>query len=157
MQPMDSKIRSVVELFQYPVWFIKLDQDIVCPCIDHASKEPKHDCPICLGTGHKIKVVRSKVARQTTDTASMRGEGIGFGEKSGADIYFSISDLELHENDIIIDNDYVDIVQYYAPGRTDHSKPVYYRIHGVRKNVDQKEFLNNFYSLLKRNGYGAKR
>ena len=155
MQPMDTKIRSVVELFHYPMWFIKLDKDVTCPCIDHASKEPKHDCPICLGTGYKIKVVRSKAARQTTETASMRGIGLGYGEKNASDIYFSITDLELQEGDIIVDNGHTDIVQYYAPGRTNDNKPVYYRIHAIRKNIDNGKFLIAFNNLLKRNGYGS--
>lgn len=157
MQPMDTKIRSVVELFHYPVWFIKLDKSKICPCVDHASKEPKHDCPICLGTGYKIKVIRSKAARQTTDTLSMRGEGLGYGEKNSGDIYFTITDLELQEDDIIVDNGYTDIVQYYAPGRTDANKPVYYRIHCIRKNINNGKFLTAFNELLKRNGYGAER
>lgn len=155
MQPMDTKIRSVVELFHYPMWFIKLDKNVTCPCIDHASKEPKHDCPICLGTGYKIKVVRSKAARQTTETASMRGTGLGYGEKNASDIYFSITDLELQEGDIIVDNGHTDIVQYYAPGRTNDNKPVYYRIHAIRKNIDNGKFLIAFNNLLKRNGYGS--
>ena len=153
MQPMDERIQYVVKLFHYPMWFIKLNKKITCPCVNHMTKQAKVGCPICLGTGHQIKLIRAKAARQTTEYSAMRGDGLGYSEKNAADIYFSLDNLELHEDDIIVDNDLVDIVQYYAPGRTNASHPVYYRTHAVKMKINIGPFLDAFHDLLRRNGY----
>ena len=155
MQPMDEKIQYVVQMFHYPMWFIKLNKKIRCPCVDHTTKQAKKECPICLGTGYKIRLVRAKAARQTTESIGMRGEGIGFSEKNAADRFFTLDNLELHEDDIIIDQERVSIVQYYMPGRTNASHPVYYRVIATPMKVYDKIFMDNFISLLRRNGYGT--
>lgn len=151
---MDERIQYVVKLFHYPMWFVKIIRNISCPCVDHTTKQPKPGCPICLGTGHKIHLVRAKAARQTTESASMRGDGLGYSEKNAADRFFTLHNLELREGDIIVDNGNVNIVQHYMPGRTDASAPVYYRAVATRMKTNLQAFLNAFNDLLRRNGYG---
>lgn len=151
---MDERIQYVVKLFHYPMWFIKIVRNISCPCVNHTTKQPKPGCSICLGTGHKIHLVRAKAARQTTESASMRGEGLGYSEKNAADRFFTLDNLELKEGDIIVDNGNVNIVQHYMPGRTDASAPVYYRAVATRMKTNLQVFLDAFNDLLRRNGYG---
>lgn len=135
------------------MWFIKLNKGVTCPCVDHNTKQPVHHCPLCLGTGYKIKLVRAKAARQTTENIAFRGDGIGFSEKNAADRFFTLDNLELKEGDIIVDNGNVNIVQYYMPGRTDANHPVYYRTIASRKKVDVDVFLRTFHKLLAEKGY----
>ena len=153
MQPMDERIQYVIKLFYYPMWFIKLNKQVTCPCVNHNTKQSEPGCPLCLGTGYKIKLIRAKAARQTTENSAFRGEGIGFSEKNATDRFFTLDNLELKEDDIIIDNGNVNIVQYYMPGRTNASHPVYYRTIASRKKVDVDVFLRAFYNLLAKKGY----
>lgn len=155
MQPMDSKIQYVIKMFHYPMWFIKLNKKIQCPCVNHTTKQAKEDCPICLGTGYKIRLIRAKAARQTTESASMRGEGLGYSEKNAADRFFTLDNLELHEGDIIVDKDRISIVQHYMPGRTNASEPVYYRTIATPMKVFNQVFMRSFQDMLRRNGYGT--
>lgn len=151
---MDEKIQSVVELFHYPMWFIKLNQKVQCPCVDHTTKQARPDCKLCLGTGKKIHLIRAKAARQTTESSSMRGEGLGYSEKNASDRFFTLQNLELHEGDIIVDNGNVNIVQYYMPGRTDRTSAVYFRTVTTRMKINVSQFIESFQDLLRRNGYG---
>lgn len=154
MQPMDLKIQSVIKMFHYPMWFIRLNKKISCPCVNHTTKQAKPGCSICLGTGYKIRVIRANGARQSTETIAMRGEGIGFSEKTGADRFFTLDNLELKEGDIIVDEDRVSIVQYYLPGRTNASHPVYYRAIASPMKMNLVAFKTAFADLLRRKGYG---
>lgn len=154
MQPMDTKIQSVIKMFHYPMWFVKLNKKISCPCVNHSTKDPKIGCPICLGTGYKVRLIRAKAARQTTETVSIRGESIGFSEKNAADRFFTLDNLELKPNDIIVDGDRISIVQHYLPGRTDASNPVYYRTIASPMKMNLEEFKKAFVELLRRKGYG---
>ena len=137
------------------MWFIKLDKEILCPCVEHSTKVAKMTCPLCLGTGYKIKLIRAKAARQTTESIGMRGEGIGYGEDNAADRIFTLDNLKLQEGDIIVDNDNVLVVQHYMPGRTDMSHPVYYRAIASPKKNNIKIFLELFHKLLEKNGYNS--
>lgn len=154
MHPMDSKIQSVIKMFHYPMWFIRLNKKISCPCVDHVTQQAKGGCPICLGTGYKINLIRAMAARQTTESTGMRGRGIGFSEKNAADRFFTLDNLELKEGDIIVDGDRISVVQYYLPGRTDASNPVYYRTVATPMKVHVQMFKDAFNSLLRRKGYG---
>ena len=153
LAPMDEKIQYVVQLFYYPMWFVIRDNDIMCPCVNYETKQAKLGCPICLGTGHKIKIVREKAARQTTESLTARGKGMGFGECNPAERYFTLTDLKLVEGDIIIDGTNVNIVQWYMPGRTDHPEPVYYRCVASRMKNNKDLFLRAFRNLIRKAGY----
>lgn len=154
MQPMDTKIQSVIKMFHYPMWFIRLNKKVICPCLDHTTKQPKAGCPVCLGTGHKIRLIRAKAARQSTETVSMRGLGVGYSEANIADIFFTLDNLELREDDIIVDGDRISVVQRYKPGRTDASHPVYYRTIASPLKMNVEIFKDAFAALLRRKGYG---
>ena len=152
MQPMDTKIQQVIKMFYYPMWFIKLDKSISCPCVQHDTKVANPLCPVCLGTGHKIKLIRAKAARQATETMRMTGEGLG-AERNVGDRIFTLDNLKLQEDDLIVDNDEVLVVQHYLPGRTDMNQPVYYRTITTKRKMNTEMFLTAFHELLAKNGY----
>ena len=134
------------------MWFIKLNKQISCPCVQHDTKVTDPLCPICLGTGYKIKLIRAKAARQTTETMRMSGTGLG-AERNVGDRIFTLDDLKLQEDDLIVDNNEVLVVQHYLPGRTDMNQPVYYRTITTKRKMNVEMFLVTFYNLLTKNGY----
>ena len=134
------------------MWFIKLNKEISCPCKKHDIKTTSALCPICLGTGYKIKLIRAKAARQSTETMRMTGEGLG-AERNVGDRIFTLDNLKLQEDDLIVDNDDILVVQHYLPGRTDMNHPVYYRTITTQKKMNVEMFLTVFHNLLKQNGY----
>lgn len=151
---MDTKIQSVIKMFHYPMWFIKLNKKLICPCLNHTTKQAKIGCPLCLGTGYKIKLIRAMAARQTTEALEMRGTGMGQGEKNVGDRFFTLDNLELKEGDIIVDGERISVVQNYRPGRTDASNPVYYRTIATPMKINVLAFKVAFNDLLRRKGYG---
>ena len=43
----DEFIRKTVRLFVHPVWFIHLDENHICPCVDRTSNVAKKNCLNC--------------------------------------------------------------------------------------------------------------
>lgn len=134
------------------MWFIKLNKQISCPCVQHDTKVTDPLCPICLGIGYKIKLIRAKAARQATETMRMSGEGLG-AERNVGNRIFTLDNLKLQEDDLIVDNDEVLVVQHYLPGRTDMNQPVYYRAITTKRKMNVEMFLTAFHNLLAKNGY----
>lgn len=151
MQPFDKKIRSVVEKFSYPMWAISLDKNMRCTCADNSTNTPKHDCPKCLGTGYKICIHQIRAARQPYRT-SMRGKGLEAAELMYISSYYTLDDVQLHPDDIIVDGNHADIIQDPQENRSDHSTPVYYHYIGAAKQSNLTEFLTMFRKIVLRAG-----
>lgn len=152
MQPMDTKIVSVIKKFSYPMWFILAKKDVDCSCVDFHTKQPVPGCPKCLGTGHQVKIVRSNAAHQN-DTAMMSGNGLGSREVNVVPVFYTLTDIKCEEGDIVVDGNEAFVVQHYFSEHSNESKPVYYKIVGapLKNNVDK--FMDIFHETLRGAGY----
>lgn len=152
MIPMDDKLRYVVKLFSYPVWFVVCDPKVDCTCINFPTQQADYGCKKCLGTGKKIKLIRENAACQNQDL-SQRGEGMGYGEQVVVSEYYCLRPVNVHLGDYIINGDNVDVVQRIYPERTNHGEPVYYRYVTSPLKAYSVVILNNFREILKEHGY----
>jgi hypothetical protein len=152
MEPMDTKIRSVIKKFSYPVWFVLRDQNTNCTCVDFTTKQPDPKCKRCLGTGKKIKLVRVNAAHQNEDI-SMRGDGLGYGEKVVAGNYYTLTEVDASPEDIIVDGSDVDVLQHIYSERTNSTNPIYYKHSTAPMKSNTMTFLKNFKEVLKNAGY----
>ena len=153
MEWFDKNIKKPIDLFSHPVWFILRNHDINCTCVDFVSKQAKKDCPICLGTGNKIQLVRVNAAHQN-NRISLRGTGIGFSEIDIVNVYYTHAKTSIQNGDIIIDGEDVDVVKDIYYEHSDEQKIVYWRIETVPYKKDKETFKKLVVSVLKEAGYG---
>ena len=154
MEWFDKHIRKPIDLFSHPVWFILQDDDILCPCVDFTTKQADEECPVCLGTGKKIKLAHVNAAHQN-NRISLRGTGLGFSEIDIVNVYYTHNQTSIKIGDIIIDGSDVDIVKDVYYEHSDEQKNVFYRIETVPYKKDKNEFIKRFKKLLKEAGYNV--
>lgn len=148
----DNFIRKSVRLFVHPVWFVTLDKKHICPCVDKASNVPNKKCPICFGTGHKIKLIRVMASNQNA-RITFRGDGIGFSEKNIVNVYYTEQKTPIKEEDIIIDHNDIDVVNDVYYERSDSSDIAYWRIETTPYKYDKEEFKKLFLRTIEEAGY----
>ena len=152
MQPFDSKIHKVIDLYAYPLWFIVKDDEVDCPCVDYTSKTPDSHCKKCFGTGKKVKLVRVKAAHQNAQL-SMRGDGLGFSEKDIVGTYYTRQKTAIKTGDIIVDQENIDIVKDVYYEHSDNAATVYWRIETVPVKNEPKRIRKMLAEVLKEAGY----
>ena len=151
MQPFDSKIHKVIDLFAHPLWFIVRDEEVDCPCVDYTSKTPDSHCKKCFGTGKKVKLVKVNAAHQNADI-SMRGEGMGFSEKDIVATYYTKQKTDIKVGDIIVDQESIDLVKDIYYEHSDSSATVYWRISTVPIKNEPRRIKKMLSEILKEAG-----
>lgn len=147
MQPLfNNNIQKVVKQFSYPMWIIYRDQKTKCPCVSSVTNQPDINCHKCLGTGRKIKIRKINAARQPF-RVSISGQGVAT-EYALYSTYYTLNNINVHSEDIIIDKRSVDIIQDFYEERSNSSIPVYYRIMTAPKKSNKDLFLQLFYKVL---------
>lgn len=148
----DEFIRKTVRLFVHPVWFIHLDENHICPCVDRTSNVAKKNCSLCFGTGHKIKLIRVKASNQNAKI-TFRGDGLGFSEKNIVNTYYTEQETPIKENDIIVDHQDIDVVNDIYYERSDSSDIAYWRIETTPYKYNNEEFKKLFLDTIERAGF----
>ena len=141
-------IRGIIHLLQFPMYIVIRNMKYSCPCVDR-SDTADPNCPLCLGTGYKIKIRKILGALQP-DTDSFR-----ITEKKSVVMnqYFFDSEnvtneMMQHDNIIVRDNE-VDILDQPKEFRSDSNDVIYYYANAQGKKVYKEEFLRNFWKLVK--------
>lgn len=152
MKNFDEYIQKTVSMFTHPVWFVTLDKEHTCPCVEEVSTNAKPGCPICFGTGHKLKLTKVMASNQNAQL-SYRGQGIAFSEKEIANVYYTKTETAIKAGDIVVDHDDIDIVTDVYYERSDDSKIVYWRIETAPYKYRRDEFEKIFHKTLKEAGF----
>ena len=152
MEWFDKHIRKTIDLFSHPVWFILRDTEVSCTCIDFVSKHADEKCPLCFGTGKKIKLARVNAAHQN-NRISLRGTGMGYGEIDVVNVYYTHTQTSIKVGDMIIDGPDIDVVKDVYYEHSDQQKTVYYRIETVPYRKDKEAFRKNVAAVLGKAGY----
>lgn len=148
----DKNIKKPIDLFSHPVWFVLQNEEIMCPCVDFVSKQAKGNCPVCLGTGKKIQLVRVNAAHQN-NRISLRGTGIGFSEIDVVNVYYTYAATSIKNGDIIVDGEDIDVVKNVYYEHSDEQKIVYWRIETVPYRKDRECFKKLLVAVLKEGGF----
>lgn len=142
-------IREIIHILQFPMYIVILDRETSCSCVDRKDTADPN-CPHCLGTGYKIKI-RKILGAMQPDTDTFR-----IVEKKSivSDQYFFDSNNVTPEmmmyNNIIVRDDEVDILDQPKKFHSDSNDIIYYYANSQSKKTYKKEFLKNFYKLVKR-------
>lgn len=148
----DPHIRKVIDLFSHPVWFILLEQNYTCSCVDHATKIPDASCQKCLGTGKKVHLTRVWASNQNT-TSTYSGINIGHNEKEIVNVYYTKQRTDIKVGDWVLDaNCFDEVVDVYYE-RSDDNKIVYWRIETRPIKNNTKQLLSNIDTVLQKAGY----
>lgn len=99
-----SIAQDVIDNWQYKFWVVKGIPSIKCRCVDPVTKQPNHDCKLCLGLGHKIKLFQvTGASRETKEFESLRAEFPTVTPK----IFYIKNLLYVSKDDLIIDKENV--------------------------------------------------
>ena len=154
MQLFDDGIKKAIKKWSYPVWFVIKDDSTNCTCVDFTTHQAKPGCKKCFGTGKKVILRRMNAAHQSID-ASMRGEGLAMGELNIIGVYYTLQNVKVSEGDMILDGEFLDVIQNYYPMRSDHSNPIYYKYDTAPVKSNRATIIKSLKETLKGAGYSA--
>lgn len=143
MRGFDEHILSLIDMLEYDMWLISIDEHINCVCKNFDTKQAYKFCPRCLGTGHKITIKKIKGVRQPGSQSSF---AIGTSTETG--IYFFKHDYKIKDNDLIVWHDEIEQVMKTERFCSDAQKPVYFRCETILKKTNREAFLKNLYRAL---------
>lgn len=109
MKELKSFAQEVLDLWSYKFWVIRRIPAIKCKCVDKTSKQPKHDCKLCLGLGCKIKILRvTGASREAREFESLRAEFPTVTPK----VFYIKGKFNVNKQDLIVDEE--DIYDVYS-------------------------------------------
>lgn len=146
MKQFNDNIKRIIEKLAYDFYIVQQYFNIKCSCVNFTTKQPAPACPKCLGTGHKIKIKKIRGASQD-DKGSFRN--LSFNESAFMTSYYVDAKYPMFEQNIIVDNNEVFIVHRIEEKKTANREIVYRKAYGVPKKTHRKEFLSNFYRIVK--------
>lgn len=98
----ESFAQEVIDNWDYTFWVVKQIPNTKCKCIYNTTKQPDLNCPLCLGTGSKIKIYKVRGAsRETKEFEALRAEFPTLTPK----IFYIKSKLFIDYQDLIIDKE----------------------------------------------------
>ena len=146
-----ENIQEVINKYSYTVYIVKLNKEIKCSCRDHGSNQPNPRCPICLGTGYKIKIYPLVGASQTsTIPATFRQES----ELLITMNFYFLENRLVERDDILVDRDKIYNVYQVSKHTGFHGRPCYSKLSCIPKKLDSKIFMQNFNRIV--GGYDRK-
>lgn len=100
----ESFAQEVIDNWDYRFWVVKQVPNTKCKCVYNTTKQPDLNCPLCLGTGTKIKIFKvTGASRETKEFEALRAEFPTVTPK----IFYIKSKLFIDYQDLIIDEESV--------------------------------------------------
>lgn len=143
-----SFAQEVIDSWSYKFWVVKQLPNMTCTCVDKTSKQPRMDCPRCLGLGNKIKIYQVEGAsRETKEFEALRAEFPTVTPK----IFYVKSKLYINNQDIIIDDEYAYSVYATQFHRGLNGEFMFTRCVCPSIKFNRMDLMNNFRKLLDAN------
>lgn len=137
-------IMEIIRMHSYYCYIINRVRSIRCTCVAHETKQADVNCPLCLGTGNKIKIYKIFCAAQDTKLpTTFRSDDFIVARD-----YYVLKKYRVNDEDIIIDNDKVYIVYEIQQKISLEGTIPYNKVSAGKKKFDSKIFLKNFYNII---------
>lgn len=137
-------IMEIIRMHSYYCYIINRVRSIRCTCVAHETKQADVNCPLCLGTGNKIKIYKIFCAAQDTKLpTTFRSDDFIVARD-----YYVPKKYRVNDEDIIIDNDKVYIVYEIQQKISLEGTIPYNKVSAGKKKFDSKIFLKNFYNII---------
>lgn len=146
-----SKIKETIEKMSYEVFVIHRINDVICPCVNSATKQAEPGCKMCLGTGNKVKIRKIKVAANDIEgnasgSRSVRGSAATtVTKKYFVDVKYPVGDY-----DIIVDDDELMYVFRVYTMKGFNGEVTHNQIEAFPKRNDHDIILKNFNEIMKK-------
>lgn len=143
----NNNVLNIINLFSSEFYVVHPDERINCICINSTTKNPDSECPICLGTGHKIYIRKVEGAYQNTDipnTVASKGSN----DMTTARNYYIKAKYKMYQNDLIIDNDKVYFIFNSKDEKGFHGEIIFSKNTSFLKKFNQDIFLKNFKKIV---------
>ena len=137
-------IMQIIKMHSYYCYLINRVRSIICPCVVHETKQADVNCPLCLGTGNKIKIYKIFCAAQDTKLpTTFRSDNFIVARD-----YYMPSKYRVNDDDLIVDNNEVYIIYEVQEKISLEGTIPYNKISADEQQFDSKIFLKNFYNII---------
>lgn len=145
MRGFNSNILKIIKEFEYEFFVIQQDFSVRCVCVNHDTKQADPNCPKCLSTGYKIKIVKVKGACQNSNVpdAQRASQGVSIAKN-----YYIKSKKQIFSKNIIVDKDEVYNINRVTRYTSFKGEDVYQKCLSMNKKLDSKTLLNNFNKII---------
>lgn len=147
MEIFNRMIERTIEHLEGDVFIINLNKQITCICSKNGSSEPDAKCPLCLGTGYKIKIKKAKGACQDSKLASTVRETTSVVITK---TFYMKAIYHVAQDDIIVSNDELFYVYETKKLKTKGNVDLYMQHLCIDKKYDAKAFFSNFNKIVGR-------
>lgn len=143
-------LQRLIKKVEWPMYIVNVDRNFRCSCLDKRSNQGKPECPLCLGTGYRIKVREVKAVKQPY-TSSNRGGGTTVSLQGVANVYYmSAKEGEAKLGDFMVHGNEIDVIKYVRKFRTDSPDLQFYEMPAVLKKYENERFLDGLKKILKK-------
>lgn len=145
MKWIDKGILSIIKKFEYDMFVVNVNQDILCVCRDFTTKQGDPNCKLCLGTGKKIKIRKARAASMDS-SASFKNYGMD--EKSLATIFYMDPKYIINDGDLIVDGDTPMIANRVEKKRGTNKERIYNQCFCITMKTSPTVFIKNFKEII---------
>lgn len=138
-------VKLLLDRYGYYFYVIKRFPNVKCTCLNPVTKDANQDCPMCLGTGSKIKIykvfgcIREQKEREISIAQNM---------SSSPKIAY-IKGLKRYEkDDIIIDDENVYHMASLQWHRGEHGEFAFTRAVCPYTKSNDAPLIRNFYKII---------
>lgn len=147
MKIFNRMIEKTIEHLEGDIFIINLNKQITCLCRKTGSSEPDAKCPLCLGTGYKIKIKKAKGACQDSKLAATVRETTSVVITK---TFYVKAMYHIDRDDILISNNEIFYVYESKKLKTKGNVDLYMQHLCTDKKYDTEEFFKNFNKIIGR-------
>lgn len=141
----NNSICDIIDMHSYDIYVINRYNDIKCTCITHETAQADPKCKRCLGTGRKIRIIKTKGASQDTKLPpTFRSDNFIVARN----FFIKTSNAFVKENDLIVDKENVYVAYENQEMTSLEGSLPYVKISTGKKKFDSKIFLKNFREII---------
>lgn len=138
-------MQKIVDRYGYNFYVIKRFTNVKCSCVDPVTKDADVNCPLCLGTGYKIKIYKVHgCIREQREREISIAQNISASPK----IAYIQGLIRLEKDDMVIDDEdiyHVFSVQWH---RGEKGEPGFTRCILPYTKSNDSVFIRNFWKLV---------
>jgi hypothetical protein len=143
-----DEILKVLDQFAYPMFLVKVNPQLDCPCVTSPGGDADPGCVLCLGTGKKITIRKIKGLSQNSKAVFRTAQNNVKNESSNMPFFYVLPKYPVAIDDMFVENDSIFIATRVDPKKCEKGNVAYYYCETAPKKAHQAKILANFRSLI---------
>ena len=145
MRKNDQTVNRLIDRYGYYAYWIKLNKDMSCECVNPSTKEPNKVCKKCLGTGYYISIHKLFMAsREGKEYESDRAQSFAVTPK----IIYTKGFVDFGKDDLIVDSESIYTIYTFQHRRGKEGKQAYTKAIAPDLKLNKIQFLKLFKELM---------